>query len=871
MPTIEPLESRIAPATIFVLDNNGNLLHFDSASPGTIESVAITGLGANQTLRGIDFRPQTGELYGVAATTGSAANSVAFTYIINPVTGAATSVGETSVAIAGFADVPSGIDFNPTVDRIRIVNTNDENFRVNPISGALAGNDPDLTPAATATIIGEAYDRNFSGGSAATLFGINRADNTLVIQGGINGAPSPNGGVITSIGPLGFTLNATNDGGFDIASDTGIAYAALTSAADDLTRLYTINPTTGAATAVGLIGTGATGVRGLTAALPGVTIVNSKTAAYIDADGDRVTIKVSKGTLTADNFLLGAVTGGRGSLTGITLGGPDFDDANLTVSVKKAGGGDGFAHIGFMTATGTDLGKVSIKGDLGRIAAGDAVAATPGLAALKVQSLGAFGLVTQGGRGSVSSFITGAVGSVKVTDDVGNAELQVGSMGAVSVGGDFLGAIITSGDIDSFRVGGDVLGVEATRGYINCTHLGSAIINGSLIGGAGALSGLLQAQSIGTVHIRGDLVAGSGFATGGVSAFAFSAGQIARIDSVRIDGSVIGGDGPISAYIHSQTAGGSNGIGKIVIGGDFIGGSGGSSGQIQSEGSVDSVTIRGSIIGNGSFTGIVAITGDLGKLDVGDDIIGSNSPSSGVVTTTGDIGPVRIGGNIIGGNVIDALSVSNTGAIIGNNIASVKLGGSIISGSDIGAGTLTNSGTIISRAALGAVKIGGNIVGNSTNPVNIVARSQGAVTEGSDIAIASIAVKGDVEFAQILTGFNDLLAPANADASIGKVKVGGDWRASSLVAGAQDPGGNGFGSGDTLQPGGSPTVIARIAGITIKGSVTGSLVTGDNFGFVAEQIDSVKISGRALSLADDPSNDNILIRLTDDVRVLEVS
>jgi hypothetical protein len=139
------------------------------------------------------------------------------------------------------------------------------------------------------------------------------------------------------------------------------------------------------------------------------------------------------------------------------------------------------------------------------------------------------------------------------------------------------------------------------------------------------------------------------------------------------------------------------------------------------------------------------------------------------------------------------------------------------------------------------------------------------------LAIASITVKGDVEFSRILAGFNEILAPANADASIGKVKVGGDWRASSIVAGAQDTGASGFGTGDTLQPGGSLTVIARIASIAIKGGVTGSLASGDHFGFVAEEIGTVKIGGRALPLTDDASNDNVLIRFTDDVRVLEVS
>jgi hypothetical protein len=872
MPTIEPLETRIAPATILALDNNGSLLRFDSESSGTVETIPITGLTAGQTLRGIDFRPATGELYGIAATTGSVANSIAFTYVIDPITGVATFVGQTAAAIAGFADVPTGFDFNPMVDRIRVVNTNDENFRINPVSGALAANDPDLTPAATSDIIAEAHDRNFTGGTASTLFGINRADSSLVRQGGIDGIPGPNGGAITGIGPLGFTLNGSNDGGFDIASDTGVAFAALTNNADSLTRLYTIDLTTGAATAVGLISNGATPIRSLAVELPGVTIVNPKTATFIDADGDHVTIKVSKGTLTTDNFVLGAAAGGRGTLTGISIGGSTFDGANLTVSVKKAGGGDGFANVGFITATGVDLGKVTVKGDLGRIAAGDAILSTPGISALSVHSLSALGLVTQGGRGSVDSAINGTLGALEVADDFGNAELDATSVGPVTIRQDFLGAIITSGDIISFRVGGDVVGVDALRGYIACTNLGSAVIGGSVVGGQGGLSGLLQAQAIGTVHIRGDLVGGSGFATGGVSSLAFVSGQTARIDSVRIDGSVVGGQGPISGYIDclfGNPGTSTEGIGKIIIGGDLVGGAT-TSGRIFSSGSVDQLTIRGSIIGRGDFTGFVSVTGDLGRLNVGRDIIGTSANSTGFITATGAIGPVKIGGDFVGGGVDGTASVTNSGSIMGKGIASVQIGGSMIAGTNSGTGTITHSGSIISTDAIGPVKIGANIVGNATNPVYIVARSQSPAAGASDITIASLSVKGDAEFARILAGFNSSLAPSNADASIGKVTVAGDWRGSSLVAGAQDTGASGFGSGDTLQPGGSPAVIARIASITIKGNVTGSLMSADNFGFVAEQIDSVKIGGRSLKLTDGPSNDNILIRFTDDVHVLEV-
>ena len=158
------------------------------------------------------------------------------------------------------------------------------------------------------------------------------------------------------------------------------------------------------------------------------------------------------------------------------------------------------------------------------------------------------------------------------------------------------------------------------------------------------------------------------------------------------------------------------------------------------------------------------------------------------------------------------------------------------------------------------------------NRALIIARGQEVPpATGFDTAIASLSVGGDVRYARVLAGFDYFQALDNADASIGAVKVGGDWSASDLVAGAQDTGNTGFGLGDTLQAGGSPTVIARIASISIKGAVTGSIIVGDNYGFVAEQIDSVKISGRALKLDDGPSNDSILIAFTDDVRVLEVS
>jgi hypothetical protein len=258
---------------------NNTLLIFDTNNLGTTTARPVIGLGTNETIRGIDYRATTGELQACTVTTGSVANSVIKTYRIDHTTGIANLVGTTSIGLAGAADVPTGFDRNPVVDRMRYVNTNDENARLNPNNGTLAGNDTDLTPAATSTIIAAAYDRNAPGSTTSTLYLIDRNDSAVAIEGGINGSPSPNGGVVTDLCPLGFTLNPAADGGFDVSS-SGVAYAALTDTATGLTALYTINlPTavssTPCATFVGLIGTGTTQVFSLTILPP-------------DTDGDGV-------------------------------------------------------------------------------------------------------------------------------------------------------------------------------------------------------------------------------------------------------------------------------------------------------------------------------------------------------------------------------------------------------------------------------------------------------------------------------------------------------------------------------------------------------------------------------------------------------
>src|SRR3977135_3299452 len=256
---------------ITVTGTTNQLIQFDSAAPGTASVASIGGLVSGDVIEGIDFRPSNGVLYALVITHTVGADTGRI-YTIDIATAAATVVGSAPFSTTLTSGKAYGFDFNPTVDRIRVVNTANQNFRVNPDTGLLAGTDTNPT----GPVVGAAYDRNHpQPATATTLFGIDFANNLLVRIGGVDGNPSPNGGALTTIGPLGVTLSNVIVG-FDIAED-GVAYASLpTLIAGSVTyRLYTVNLSTGAVSAVGNIGTGLTQIRGIAAVPSAVANIDS--------------------------------------------------------------------------------------------------------------------------------------------------------------------------------------------------------------------------------------------------------------------------------------------------------------------------------------------------------------------------------------------------------------------------------------------------------------------------------------------------------------------------------------------------------------------------------------------------------------------
>ncbi len=224
--------------TIYALTTSNSFFTFNPATPGTTTApVAITGLAAGETVQAIDFRPANGALYGMVLNLGGSMFRVV---TINPATGATTAVGGFSANGGGFF----GFDFNPVVDRIRIVSDSENNMRVDPDTGAVTV-DTNLNPG-NPNVVGSAYNNNFAGTPGTTLYGIDTGTDMLVIQN------PPNAGTLINVGALG--VNSSAGVGFDI-SQCGTAYASLLVGGTN--GLYTIDVTTGAATAVGAIGSGA--------------------------------------------------------------------------------------------------------------------------------------------------------------------------------------------------------------------------------------------------------------------------------------------------------------------------------------------------------------------------------------------------------------------------------------------------------------------------------------------------------------------------------------------------------------------------------------------------------------------------------------
>ncbi len=258
----EPEGTARAENTVAVTASN-KLLKFNAGRPGRIlKTLTITGLQAGETLLGIDYRVSKDQLYAL----GSSGRL----YTVNEDTAAASVVGMPfTVKLEG---TQFGFDFNPTVDRIRVVSNTGQNLRLHPDTGAVVDSnatlegvqtDGKLTYAAgdvnfakSPMAVGAAYTYNKADTKITTNFALDAATGALVTQGsreGVMPAVSPNSGQFFTVGSLGL---AFTNASFDIQALSDVAFAALNSDGSAASRWVTIDLKTGAAKSLGTIGGG---------------------------------------------------------------------------------------------------------------------------------------------------------------------------------------------------------------------------------------------------------------------------------------------------------------------------------------------------------------------------------------------------------------------------------------------------------------------------------------------------------------------------------------------------------------------------------------------------------------------------------------
>lgn len=257
-------------------------------------SVGITGLAVGEQITSIDYRPATGQLYGLS--------SLSRIYVINEQTGLATAQGT-----APFAPVVTGanasINFNPQVDRIRLVTESGQNLRVHPELGTVAATDTQISGNANTRIGAAAYNNSIAFSTTATvMYDIDFGEDKLYIQ-------NPNPGTLTSVGNLGVDFQGVGD--MDIMADNSQAMAVTYSGGQS--TLYSINLSSGQATSLG----------GFSSAVIGIAFKTNPVAYAVAADGSLNRFNPTTGV----NFPLPMANLAAGE----TIVGIDFRPANATL------------------------------------------------------------------------------------------------------------------------------------------------------------------------------------------------------------------------------------------------------------------------------------------------------------------------------------------------------------------------------------------------------------------------------------------------------------------------------------------------------------------------------------------------------------
>jgi hypothetical protein len=316
------------------------------------------------------------------------------------------------------------------------------------------------------------------------------------------------------------------------------------------------------------------------------------------AGGTMTSVKVHGNVIGGYNATASAEIGGAGSIGSVTIGG------------SLVGGG---------SSTDTDSGAFEAGGNIGTVKIGGDLQIGKGLDCGFVEAGGTLGSLIVKGWNTGFIEITGNTGSLSLGSYFsGSFESASGGVKSVSVAGDLTGGNVSqvAGNIGSIYIGGsisNITGIGSTGGSIGSLVVKGSVETGSLFSswlnfGSAKIAGSFNGQigsdigSVGSVSVRGDAVDAVVIATEG------------SIGSVKIGGTVTSSEFLAGLANLPNTA---VKIGSITVGGDWIASS-------VSAGFED-VSHNG--YGNDDDA-LIAMSGTIGSIVIGGQVIGTVSPTN---------------------------------------------------------------------------------------------------------------------------------------------------------------------------------------------------------------------------------------------------
>ncbi len=256
--------------TVYAVTDANRLVRFNAGQPQQLLSdQPLQGLQPGEVLVGIDFRVARGMLYGLG-TSGRL-------YVIDTKDASTRAIGNTTLAPV-LVEADAGFDFNPSVDRIRVVGAAGRNLRLHPDTGAVIDGDTvrdgvqldgalvyahsDPNAGKPASIQAAAYTYNKVDEKITTNFAIDTRQGVLVTQGSRENARvpvSPNTGRLFTVGALG--VGPIGKVSFDIADVDNAAMIAVAPPGGSRSMLHLVDLATGATKRLGTIGSA--GIRGI--------------------------------------------------------------------------------------------------------------------------------------------------------------------------------------------------------------------------------------------------------------------------------------------------------------------------------------------------------------------------------------------------------------------------------------------------------------------------------------------------------------------------------------------------------------------------------------------------------------------------------